>query len=161
MQNFAFTKMHPKTYAKWWPFCPGGDELNDEARCIIVVCANKHDDVMKWTYFPRNRPFVRDIQRPQVNSPQKGQWRRALMFSLICARINDWVNNGEAGDLRRHRDHYDVIVMKYIITFWSVIGNMVVGYGYQAVAIYIRGHVYCWYDNIMILPSIKIETGNV
>ena len=25
--------------------------------------------------------------------------------------INDWVNIGEAGDLRRHRAHYDVIVM--------------------------------------------------
>ena len=25
--------------------------------------------------------------------------------------INDWVNNGEAGDLRRHRPHYDAIVM--------------------------------------------------
>ena len=24
---------------------------------------------------------------------------------------NGWVNNGEAGDLRRHRAHYDVIVM--------------------------------------------------
>ena len=33
------------------------------------------------------------------------------MCSLICARINGWVNNGEAGDLRRHRAHYDVIVM--------------------------------------------------
>ena len=46
-----------------------------------------------------------------VNSPHKGQWREALMFSLICARINDWVNNREAGDLRRHRGHYDVNVM--------------------------------------------------
>ena len=46
-----------------------------------------------------------------VNSPHKGQWRRALMFSLICARINDWVNNREADDLRRHRGHYDVSVM--------------------------------------------------
>ena len=46
-----------------------------------------------------------------VNSPHKGQWRGALMFSLICAWINVWVNNGEAGDLRRHRAHYDVIVM--------------------------------------------------
>ena len=46
-----------------------------------------------------------------VNSPHKGQWRGALMFSLICARINDWVNNSEAGDLRRHRGHYDVSVM--------------------------------------------------
>ena len=46
-----------------------------------------------------------------VNSPQKGQCRGALMFSLIYAWINDWVNSREAGDLRRHRGHYDVIVM--------------------------------------------------
>ena len=46
-----------------------------------------------------------------VNSPHKGQWRGVLMFSLICIRINDWVNNREAGDLRRHRGHYDVNVM--------------------------------------------------
>ena len=37
------------------------------------------------------------------------------MFSLICAGINDWVNNGEAGDLRRNRAHYDVIVMENTI----------------------------------------------
>ena len=47
-----------------------------------------------------------------VNSPHKSQWRGALMFSLICARINDWVNKREAGDLRRHRGHYDVSVMQ-------------------------------------------------
>ena len=41
----------------------------------------------------------------------KGQWRGALMLSLICARINQWVNNGEAGDLTRRRAHCDVIVM--------------------------------------------------
>ena len=45
--------------------------------------------------------------------PHKGQWRRALMFSLICARINGWVNNCEAGDLRRHDAHYGVTVMQY------------------------------------------------
>ena len=33
------------------------------------------------------------------------------MFSLICTWINKWVNNREAGDLRRHRGHYDVNVM--------------------------------------------------
>ena len=37
----------------------------------------------------------------------------ALMFSLICVWLNGWVNNREAGDLRRHRAHYDVIVMIY------------------------------------------------
>ena len=46
-----------------------------------------------------------------VNSPHKGQWRGALMFSLICAWINDWINSREAGDLRRHRGHYDANVM--------------------------------------------------
>ena len=35
----------------------------------------------------------------------------ALMFSLICASVNAWVNNLGAGDLRRHRDYYDVTVM--------------------------------------------------
>ena len=62
--------------------------------------------------FPRNWPFVRGIHRYQVNSPHKGQWRGALMFSLICVWINGWINNREAGDLRRHRGHYDVNVMK-------------------------------------------------
>ena len=50
------------------------------------------------------------IHRSPVNSPHKGQWRGDLAFSLICVWINDWVNNREAGDLRRYRTHYDVIV---------------------------------------------------
>ena len=33
-----------------------------------------------------------------VNSPHKGQWRGALIFSLICAWMNDWISNREAGD---------------------------------------------------------------
>ena len=70
-----------------------------------------HDDVIKWKHFPRYWPFVRGIHRSTVNSPHKGQWRGALMFSLICAWINCWVNNREAGDLRCHRAHYDVKVM--------------------------------------------------
>ena len=49
-----------------------------------------------------------------VNSPHKGQWRGALMFSLVCTWINVWVNNRESGDLR-HRSHYDVNVM----LFWA------------------------------------------
>ena len=70
-----------------------------------------HDDDIKWKHFPRYWPFVRGIHWSPVNSPHKGQWRGALMFSLICVLINDWVNNRQAGDLRRHRAHYDVIVM--------------------------------------------------
>ena len=70
-----------------------------------------HDDVIKWKHFPRNCPFVREIHRSPVNFPHKGQWRGALMFSLMYACINDWVNNREAGDLRLQHGHYDVIVM--------------------------------------------------
>ena len=81
-----------------------------------------HDDVIKWKHFPRSWLFVRGIHRWPVNSPHKGQWRGALMFSLICARINRWVNNREAGDLRRYRTHYDVIVITPVhsrhITDW-------------------------------------------
>ena len=70
-----------------------------------------HDDVIKWKHFPRYWPFVRGIHRSPLNSPHKGQWRGTLMSSLVSARINGWVNNLEAGNLRRIRPHYDVTVM--------------------------------------------------
>ena len=58
-----------------------------------------HHDVIKWKHFPcYGLLFVRGIRRWLVNYPHKGQWRGALLFSLICARINRWVNNREAGD---------------------------------------------------------------
>ena len=68
-------------------------------------------DVIKWKHFPCYWPFVRGIHRSPVNSSHKGQWRGALVFSLICAWINGYVNTREAGDLRRLRTHYDVTVM--------------------------------------------------
>ena len=67
------------------------------------------EDVIKWKHFVRYWPFVRGIHRSPVNSPHKGQWRGALIFSLIYARINGWVNNGKAGDLRRYWAYYDGI----------------------------------------------------
>ena len=68
------------------------------------------------------------IHRSPVNSPHKGQWCEASMFSLICPWINDWVNNREACDLRLQRAFYNVIVMplhdlgstKYIYTTKTV-----------------------------------------
>ena len=58
------------------------------------------DDVMKWKHYPCYWPFVWRIHRSPVNYP-KGQWRGALVFCLICACTNGWVNNRDAGDLRR------------------------------------------------------------
>ena len=90
--------------------------------CVILTLGNyvrlrvnkfkDHDDVIKWEHFPRYWPFCGEFTcRRWI--PRKGHWRRALMFSLICARINGWVNNSGACDLRRRRAHYDVIVMRY------------------------------------------------
>ena len=117
---------------------------NDEIR-------PKHDDVIKWKHFPRYWPFVRGIHRSPVNSPHKDQWRGALMFTLICVWINGYVNNREAGDLRRHRAHYNVIVMKK--GDWDVIfpGNMS---SYVHVAIWFSKTchlLWCW--NILVLPA--------
>ena len=71
------------------------------------------NDVIKCRHFPRYWPFVRGIHRSPVNYPHIGQWRGALMFSLICAWKKHWVNNRDAGDLRRHRAHYDIIIMNW------------------------------------------------
>ena len=72
------------------------------------VCAARSKVVIKLKHNPRYRPFVRGIHRSPVDSPHKGQWRGVLMFSLVCAWINGWANNQDAGDLRRNRAHYDV-----------------------------------------------------
>ena len=93
-----------------------------------------------------------------VNSPHKGQWRGALMFSLICAKINDWVNNREAGDLRRHLGHCDVIVMccenenkRYVITsnhvqrFYYLICQSIWCQN-ASKSIYQKGEIMCLWD---------------
>ena len=76
-----------------------------------------HDDFIKWKHFPRCWSFVRGIHRSLVNFPHKGQWRRALMFSLICAWTNGWANSWDAVDLRCNHAHYDIIVM---FLQWSI-----------------------------------------
>ena len=76
-----------------------------------------HNGVIKWKHFPRYWPLVRGIHRSPVNFPHKGQWRGAWMFSLIYAWTNSWVNTGDAGDLRRHHGHCNVIVITYAPLF--------------------------------------------
>ena len=59
--------------------------------CLLWIIGNvyeiqfAYDHVIKWKHFPRYWPFVRGIHWSPVNSPHKGPWRGALMFSLICA----------------------------------------------------------------------------
>ena len=42
---------------------------------------------------------------------------RSFDVYLICAWIYGWVNNGDAGDLRRHLAHYDVTVMTLTLVY--------------------------------------------
>ena len=99
---------------------------NDYSNLHPNLCSlwlGRHDDVVKWKHFLCYWPFVRGIHRGH-----KGQWRGALMFSLICTWINGWVNNGEAGDLRRHRGHHDVNVMGTISSYNPKIRRSVAAY---------------------------------
>ena len=57
-----------------------------------------HYDVIKWKHFPRYRSFVRGIHRWPMDTLYKGQWRGALMFSLICAWANCRANTRDTGD---------------------------------------------------------------
>ena len=89
-------------------------------RTTVQCSPFAHYDVIKWKHLPRYWPFVRGIHRSPVNSPHKRQCRGAVVFSLIWLWTNRWVNNRDAGDLRRHGAHYDVIVMtwKTSYQFW-------------------------------------------
>ena len=62
--------------------------------------------------FPHYWPFVWGIHWSLVNSPYKGQWRGALMFSLICTRISSWVNNPETGVVGPCRAHYVTVMIR-------------------------------------------------
>ena len=79
---------------------------------LVYSVHELHNEVIKWKHFPRYWPFVLGIHWSPVNSPHKGQWHKALMFSLIHTWIKGWVNKHEAGDLRCHRAHYDITLIQ-------------------------------------------------
>ena len=58
---------------------------------LLAICAGNS---LVSSEFPAQRPVMRSFDG-----------------FFICAWINGWVNNGEAGDLRRHHAHYDVTIM--------------------------------------------------
>ena len=103
---FVMTFSDIVSVAMFWPPAIFNGEGEKRFKYLSVSAMD-----FKWKHFLHYWSFVRRIHQWLVNSPHIGQWRGALMFSLFCAWINSWVNNHEAGDLRCHRAHYDVIVM--------------------------------------------------
>ena len=55
--------------------------LGELVDALLILSWWRH----RMQHFSRYWHFVRGIPRSPANSPHKGQWRRALMFSLICA----------------------------------------------------------------------------
>ena len=68
-------------------------------------------DVIKWKHVSRDWPLVLGIHRSAVNSPTKVSDAKLWCVLWSAPWINGCVNNREAGNLRHHRAHYDVIVM--------------------------------------------------
>ena len=86
---------------------------------FAMLCAHVsscHDDVIKWKHFPCYWLFVRRIHWSPMNSPQRPLTRSFDVY-LFWAWINGWVNNREAGDLRRHSAHCDVTVMWFFCLY--------------------------------------------
>ena len=99
-QGIKFMRQHQHSYRQTYNIrltLVGNKIVDQHLHSRLTTCwPSMHDDVIKWKHFPRYWPFVWGIHRSPVNSPHKGQWRGALMYSLICT----WVHNREAGDLR-------------------------------------------------------------
>ena len=84
----------------------------------LQMLSHKIDISNPWRHqmetFSGSLTFERGIHRWPLNSPHQGLWRRAFMFSLICAWTKGWVNNRDASDLRRHHAHYDITVRHHV-----------------------------------------------
>ena len=64
-------------------------------------------------------PLCGEFTGPRWIPHTKASDAELWCFSLVYARINGWVNNGETGDLGRHRTHYDAIVMRWKTNTWQ------------------------------------------
>ena len=69
------------------------EKMSASGRAVIIMMTSSNGNIFR------------------VTGPLCGEWREGLVFSLIRASTNDWVNNRGAGDLRRHPIHNDVTIM--------------------------------------------------
>ena len=85
----------------------------ESAKHWSLCCTTDGNNAKPHMMTSSNGLFMRGIHRWPVNSQHKASDAGAWMLSWIYAWTNDWTNNGDAGDLRRNRAYYDVIVMSY------------------------------------------------
>ena len=108
---------------KWRPFCPGEmSSWNGNAICITALLLFSGGFLWVAIYLDMmassnwNTTRVTGLLCGYLTGHQwipltKDHWCGVLMFSFIYAWTNGWMNNRDAGDLRRHCGHYDVTAM--------------------------------------------------
>ena len=129
--DLRYTLFHENLFEKkivcrWRPFCPGltfGHGFVHTGAFMDAVLENKDIWLILMWYLGPNSWWRHQMETISVllalcagNSPVSGespsQTPVTVVFSLICAWTNGWVNNRNAGDLRRHCSHYDITVMR-------------------------------------------------
>ena len=70
-----------------------------------------HDDVIKRKLFRVTGPLWGEFTGQRWIPHTKASDVELWCYFLICAGTNGWENHRQAGDLRCHRAHYDVIVI--------------------------------------------------
>ena len=91
------------------------NKLFDRRSWALTVCMHNFNSRHMMTSWNGN--IFRVTGHCAGNSPVPGEFpaqrpvTRSFDVFFICVWKNGWVNNRGTGDLRRHRAHYDVIVM--------------------------------------------------
>ena len=94
-------------HSDWWQILSSQMALINQLR--IVKCGSRMMTSSNGNIFSVTGPLFGEFTGHRRIPYTKAS--NSLMFHLICAWIDGWANNREDGDLRRHRAHYDVIVM--------------------------------------------------
>ena len=91
--------------------------------CVIGLWMDCHWAL--WTWWRHQiETFSALLALCEGNPPVSGlQSRETLMYSLICAWTNGWAKTRDAGDLRRHRAHYNVTVIESNIVLCTKCGE--------------------------------------
>ena len=112
----------PKRKKSWWR------HQMEHFSALLALCAGIH----RWI--------------PLTKASDAERW----CFLWSASWISGWVNNREAGDLRHHRNHYDVIAMAYFYFGHKLWRN-----------IYHIPHCWlCFFPNIVVAFKVAFYTVN-
>ena len=101
IQNISFKKMHLKSSSvKWWPFCPGGDELR--AYCHLDIESLSKPTLFHNWYEITELCAINMLSKPKrwyeitelcainmLSKPKRFQWKNIIVQSHY---ITVWVN---------------------------------------------------------------------